>query len=252
MTPALAHIVRHPIKSVGWEELGQADLAPNRTLPFDREWAVAHAAARLDDDAPAWAPKLNFVRGWASPDLMAVRAVTDEAARRVTLSHPAAEDLTVAPDDPRDAARLVEWLRPLWPENRPEAAKVIRVPGQAMTDQPDPLVSVLNLSSNRALGQRLGRDLSIHRWRGNLWIEGLAPWEEFDLIGRHIRIGTAVLRVDERIARCRATMANPDTGRVDADTLGALEAGYGHQDFGVFATVVEGGHVRLGDPVELS
>jgi MOSC domain-containing protein YiiM len=36
---------------------------------------------------------------------------------------------------------------------------------------------------------------------------------------------------------------------MDADTLGALEDGYGHQDFGVYARVIGGGRVALGDPV---
>jgi MOSC domain-containing protein YiiM len=35
----------------------------------------------------------------------------------------------------------------------------------------------------------------------------------------------------------------------DADTMGALEAGYGHTDFGVFARVIAGGTVRTGDEV---
>jgi uncharacterized protein len=55
------------------------------------------------------------------------------------------------------------------------------------------------------------------------------------------------LRIEERITRCRATSASPNTGRIDADTLGALEAGFGHQDFGLYATVIAGGQITLGD-----
>jgi uncharacterized protein len=112
---------------------------------------------------------------------------------------------------------------------------------------PEPYVAIANHSSNRALGQRLGQELSIHRWRANLWLDGLAPWEEFDLLGREITIGPTRLRIEERITRCRATSANPQTGRTDADTLGALEDGYGHQDFGVYARVIAGGTVQTGD-----
>jgi hypothetical protein len=96
--------------------------------------------------------------------------------------------------------------------------------------------------------QRIGRPLSIHRWRGNVWIDGLAPWEEFDWVGRELRAGDAVLRVRERAERCLATTANPETGRRDADTLGALES-WGHRDFAVLAEVVRGGTLRRGDVV---
>lgn len=243
----VAHLCRHPVKSAGYEEVDEARLEPGRAFPFDREWAVAHAAARFGDDPGGWQSKLNFLRGWGSAELMAVACTADEPARRLTLTHPRAEALTVSPDDPADAARLVAWLRPFWADTRPEPARVVRVPGQAMTDVPDPFVAVLNLASNRALGQRLGQALSIHRWRGNIWLDGLAPWEEFDLVGRDIAVGEALLRVEVRITRCRATQANPATGRFDADTLGALEEGCGHQDFGVYARVLRGGRVARGD-----
>jgi hypothetical protein len=45
----------------------------------------------------------------------------------------------------------------------------------------------------------------------------------------------------EPIGRCRATEANPETGRRDAPTLAALEDGWGHTRFGVYAMVRKGG-----------
>jgi len=244
----LAHICRHPIKSIGFEELASAPLTTGRALPFDREWAVLHDAAKVGDLAE-WAPKMNFLRGVAGPELMAIRARLDEAARRVTLRHPVAGQITVAPDT--DSAQIVAWLRQLWPADRPEPARVVHVPGQAMTDWPDPFVAVLNLASNADLGRRMGVDLSIHRWRGNLWLDGLAPWAEWDLLGRTLRIGAAELQVQQRITRCKATTVNPETGVSDADTLGALQSFYDHQDFGTYAIVTKPGPITCGDQVEV-
>jgi hypothetical protein len=51
------------------------------------------------------------------------------------------------------------------------------------------------------------------------------------------------------IGRCRATGANPETGQQDADTMAALEGGFGHTDFGIYARVTRGGTVALGDEV---
>lgn len=244
----VAHLVRHPIKSAGYEPVEAVTLTPGTAFPFDRVWAVAHAAARLTDP-PRWAEKLQFLRGWGSADLMAVACASDPLEGRVTLSHPRRPTESFCPDDADDAVRLIDWLRPLWPENRPEPARVIRVPGQALTDQDQPLVSINSLSSLADLSARMGQDLSIHRWRGNIWVQGWAPWAELGLIGQEITIGTVRLQVEEPIGRCRATGANPATGRQDADTMAALEAGYGHTDFGVFARVIGGGTVALGDEV---
>jgi uncharacterized protein YcbX len=244
----IAQLVRHPIKSAGFETVSEAVLTVGAAFPFDRVWAVAHAAARLTEP-PSWAPKLQFLRGWGSADLMAISCTSDPAAGQVTLHHPRRPSDTFRPDHPADAARLIDWLRPLWPENRPEPAKVIRVPGQALTDQDQPLVSINSVTSLHDLSARMGTRLSPHRFRGNIWVDGWAPWAELDLIGQEIILGTVRLRVEEPIGRCRATGANPETGLQDADTMGALEAGYGHTDFGVFARVIEGGRVALNDEV---
>ena len=100
------------------------------------------------------------------------------------------------------------------------------------------------------MGQILGVELSPLRWRGNLWFEGLAPWEEFDWIGKNLRIGTVELFVEERIERCLATTANPVSGIRDVDTLKALNS-RGHQDFGVYAIIKKAGILALGDKVEI-
>jgi hypothetical protein len=47
--------------------------------------------------------------------------------------------------------------------------------------------------------------------------------------GREITIGGARLRVRERITRCKATTVNPDTGRVQGDTLARWRPAYGHR-----------------------
>ena len=242
MTVRLAHICRHPIKAYGREMLASVRLSAGKGLPFDREWAIAHEAAKL---APGWNPCMNFTRGAKAPALMAVTASLDEATRRVTLAHPVAGEITVAPDEPDEQTRLLTWADPLIPPGRARPAAVVRG-GVAMTDSDFPSVSVLSLASLAALSKQMGTDLSIHRWRANLWLEGTSPWAEWDWIGQRFRLGDAVLEVVERITRCTATTVDPETGMVQGNTLAALETGYGHQDFGIYARVIEGGEIALG------
>ncbi|MBD3677195.1 MAG: MOSC domain-containing protein [Rhodobacteraceae bacterium] len=247
MTGRLAHIWRYPVKSHGREALDRIEVTAGATLPWDRAWAVAHESAEID--GTTWAPCANFSRGAKAPGLMAIDATLDEASGALTLSHPDLEPVTVAPD--REPAALIDWAAPLMAENRAASTRVVRVPGRGMTDTDFPSISLLNLSSLRALEQRLGQSLSPLRFRGNFGVDGLGPWEEFEWIGRRIRIGAVEFRVEERIKRCLATTANPETGRRDADTLGALENGWGHRDFGVYMVADTNGTVALGDPVEL-
>lgn len=250
MTPHLAQIVRHPVKSIGFEELAEVTLSAGQPMPWDRVWAVTTQGAQTDGAPEGWLPKRNFVRGAAEGGLQAIRARFDAGTGALHLTHP--HQRPFAGTVPQDSAALFEWLRPLWPATRPDpVALVSRADGGALTDVPDPWLAVLNHASLRALGQRMARDLSIHRFRGNLWLDGLAPWEEFDLQGREITVGPVRLRIEERITRCVATSFDPETGLPAGDTLEALESGWGHRDFGVYARVMTGGTLRCGDTVEV-
>lgn len=243
MTQTLAHIIRHPIKGHGREEMGHVALTAGSCLPFDRHWAVAHEAAKLTG---GWVPCANFARGAKALSLMAVTSTLDVENRSLTLHHPDAGNLTFHPDDPADLPRFLAWVAPLSPPDRAQPAQIVSV-GRGMTDSAFPSVAVLSLTTLEDLSARMGQDLSIHRWRGNLWLEGVPLRAEESWAGRIIRIGGAVLQVQERITRCRATSADPETGVMAGDTLAALQRAYGHQDFGVYATVLESGPVAIGD-----
>ncbi len=249
MTPSVASIQRHPLKSHGREALASVPLTRGQGLPWDRHWAVAHDAAKIAEGE--WSPCQNFSRGSKAPKLMAINARLDETRAELTLSHPERDDITFRPDDPEDAARFLDWVRPISPADRALPARIYSVPGRGMTDTDYPSVSLISLASNRALGEHMGIDLSLLRWRGNIWLEGLKPWEERAWIGRKLRIGGAVLEIVEPKERCLATTANPVTGERDADTLRALTALHGDRDFGLYATVVESGDVSVGDQAEL-
>jgi uncharacterized protein YcbX len=239
----LTRITRHPIKGHGREDLASVSLIPGACLPWDRHWAVAHTAARLTG---GWSPCTNFARGAKAPGLMAITSTLNEASGEVVMSHPERGTISFRPDDAADLPRFLDWVMPLNPPDRALPDRIVTAePG--LTDSDFPSVSVLSETSLATLSKTMETPLSPHRFRGNLWLDGAEPFAEFDWIGRNIRIGEAVLEIRERITRCLATTANPATGLRDADTLGALQRGFGHQDFGVYAVVTKGGHIATDD-----
>ncbi|MEM6637598.1 MAG: MOSC N-terminal beta barrel domain-containing protein [Pseudomonadota bacterium] len=246
MTATVERIWRHPIKGHGHESLDAVVLEVGKTMPWDRTWAVAHEMSRADNTQ--WARCANFSRISKVADLAAISCRLDTAREIVTLSHPKRPDLTFRPED--DTEAFLDWVRPLMPEDRAASARFVRVPGRGMTDSDFPSVTLCNMSSHRAVEQKIGRRLSKRRWRGNIWMDGLGPWEEFEWIDGEVRIGEAVFLVRERTDRCPATGANPETGKRDIDVVGALEDGWGHHDFSVRAEVIKGGRVALGDTAE--
>jgi uncharacterized protein YcbX len=243
---SVSSIWRHPIKALGRESLTSVALKTGECLPWDRVWALAHEASKAKTGK--WASCGNFNRAAGVPALMAITAELDEATQEITLHHPDRPDLKFHPDDASEA--LVAWSAPLVPSGRAQPSHVMRLDKHGYPDSGYPSVSLANTASHNRVEQHLGRDLSIHRWRSNIWFDGATPWAEFDWIGKDLAIGNAILRVKEPATRCMSTAANPETGQRDADTLGALEH-FGHQEFSVLAEVIQDGTIALGDSVQV-
>lgn len=247
----VAALWRHPIKSHGREALERVTLTQGQTMPWDRVWAVTHEATKFNDTEPRWMHCRNFMVGARTPGLVAIWATLDEQTRRITLRHNDLDELEFCPDNLDDNARFLTWVKPLCPDNRDGPVSIVSVEGRGMTDSAFPSISIMNTASHTSVVEALGTDIETARWRGNIWLDGLTPWEEHDWVGKKIRIGTTTLKVRERIKRCIVTDTNTITGVRDTATLNTLNAEFGHQDFGVYAEVIQSGDIFLGAQAEL-
>jgi uncharacterized protein len=252
MSWTLGEIYRHPVKSLGEEALDEARLEAGRPVPWDRAWAICHGSAEWDEAAPRWLPPRNFVNQTHVPRLAQIAVSFDEDAGLLTLRHPERPDITAAPGTPQGDAALTEWIAPLT-EGTPRQGpfRVCRAPGIQFTDFEDTHVSIGSIASRRALEEIAGTRLEPIRFRMNLWLEGLAPWQELEFVGREIEVGAGRLRVVARDARCNATAASPATGARDVPVPALLKQHLGHTDFGIYAQVIAGGVLRRGDPARL-
>lgn len=243
MTARVSHLWRHPVKGIGCEALDRIDLTTAQPMPGDRAWALLHQGGAETD---AWQPRRNFLVVAYGPKLAQIGARTLTNGT-LELTHPDLDTLLFNPAT--DGPRLIDWVRPLWPEQHSTPHRLVRSPAQGMADNGSAQVSLMNHASLRAVSHKLGQDLDQRRFRGNIWVDGLAPWEEFNLVGKTIRVGGIQLKITAPIERCRATEANPITGQRDTDPVKTLSDGWGHRDFGVYATILSDGLLSVGDEV---
>ncbi|MEX0990655.1 MAG: MOSC domain-containing protein [Actinomycetota bacterium] len=118
-------------------------------------------------------------------------------------------------------------------------------------------VTIVSLESVAELASHGGHDgpLDAGRFRMTIELEGCAPHQEDTWVGKDVRVGDAVLRVDEPVPRCIVTTRSPTSGERDFDTLKVI-ASYRERTpdglpFGIYATVTQPGAVALGDPILL-
>jgi uncharacterized protein YcbX len=245
--PLIQAIYRYPVKGLSPQPLAQVRLTPGQTLPADRLYAIENGPTGFDPSAPAYFPKQRFLMLMRNERLAALRTDFDEASHTLSVQ---SEGREAARGDLRTkAGRLAieAFFRRFMPNELRGPPKVLSGGGHSFSDVAAKVVSIINLASVAALEAAIGAPVHPLRFRGNLYVAGWPAWHEFDLLGREIGIGGARLKAVKRIQRCAATDVDPDTGLRDLAIPKTLLQSFGHSDCGIYAQVVSGGEVAVGD-----
>lgn len=257
MTGRIAALSRYPIKGFSPETLDRAVLEAGRFFPGDRLYAVEDGPSGFDPAAPAHINKMKFAALVKIPALALVRTVFDETTGELMVTAPGFPPfygrLTTKPGRNAFARWLAEFLEEQAPEDAYGPLEVLQAPdGHGFVNSKNGLVSILNLDSVRDLERQTGRPIDPARFRNNVWVEGWGAWSEYGLgPGGEFRLGGATLKLRDDIVRCLATHVDPRTGVRDMDVMGALKAQQGHIYCGVYAEVIEGGVIAVGDEAAL-
>jgi uncharacterized protein len=243
----VASLARHPVKGFPPEALAAIALVAGAGFPGDRLFAVENGPSGFDPAAPEHFPKIKYLQTMRNPGLWGLDLAWDATIRRLTLARDG-QTLAAGSVDTAEGREAIESvLQGLLGAEARGPLRLIEGRGWQFMDSRKGFVSIIGRATLDALSARAQADLDPRRFRANVWVEGLDPWAEFALVGKRVRLGGAVLEVTHRIDRCRAVDANPATGRHDTDLVGLLERAFGHHDVGVYARVLSGGRVAVGD-----
>jgi uncharacterized protein YcbX len=127
--------------------------------------------------------------------------------------------------------------------------KILSGGGHSFSDVARRVVSIINLGSVAAIEGVVGQPVHPLRFRANLYVSGWPAWHEFELLERTLAIGDVRLKVVKRIVRCAAVNVDPESAARDLDIPHALMRRFGHGDCGVYAEVIAGGAVNVGDAI---
>ncbi|AFZ14895.1 MOSC domain containing protein [Crinalium epipsammum PCC 9333] len=108
-------------------------------------------------------------------------------------------------------------------------------------------ISLLSQGTLNALSDLLEQQVDVRRFRPNVVLEGVEPWEEFKWVGQEFMLGTAKIKITAPINRCLNINVHPEKGELDLPLLTKLKQHYGHVQTGVLATVLSSGFAKIGD-----
>ncbi|MEX0695543.1 MAG: MOSC domain-containing protein [Rhodospirillales bacterium] len=248
----LEDICRYPVKGLSPEHLPSVTLSAGRVIPFDRHFALALGSTPVSGAFVEWMAKSNFLTLMRNEKLAQLETRFDDTTQTLTVfrngNQVARGDLTQ-----KIGRTLIEdfFAAFMKDEARGRPRLVAAAEGHVISDHNNLVVSIINLNSLKDMARVVGSEVAAQRFRGNFMIDGLEAWAEFDLTGKRLGIGDAELEVTVRIDRCAATNVNPSTAERDMNIPKDLQRGYGHIDCGVYARVVSGGTIKVGDTVQV-
>jgi uncharacterized protein YcbX len=248
MTCVISEIYRFPIKGLSPERLDRVALAVRSGLPGDRAFAFALAKTPFNPAAPKYLPKTNFLMLMRDEALARLATRYDPIDNRLSIIENGRSHIEGSLAVIEDRARLESFFQNYLDLDAPP--RLVQAEGHMFSDRGEKLVSLQNLASIEEFAGRVGVTVDPIRFRANVLVRGLAPWQEMDWIGRNVRLGTATLQVVDPIKRCAATTVNPATARRDLNVPKLLMEHYGHMNMGIYARVVMAGEIAIGDPIE--
>lgn len=260
--PRIVALYRYPLKGFTAEPVQSLAIRPDGRADGDRVLNLRFADAPVGDTE--WCRKYHGVVLANTPGLARLATAWDHDRQRLKIM--LGEQVLV--DEVLEGGgrqRIVDALtayvsgldeNPL--KGHPERLPLKLVGDGVMPRYQDNEAGQVTLHSRETIAsaaQVLGDpELSEHRFRHNIVIEGVEAWEELSWLGKRLRIGTVELTVAQTKIRCLATHANPATGERDLQVMQGLMKGFGHSQptLGIgMLTHGAGGEVHIGDDISL-
>jgi len=254
MTTTINAIYRYPVKGLSAEKMDRVALMPGECLPHDRRFAIALGSTLFDPRRPEWLSKIHFIMLMRDEKLAQLQTRFDAESGVLTIAECGRVLVRERMTEAEGCKLVAEFFADFLGNAVSGPLRVVEAPGHAFADArrkpnatTDKYVSLINRASIAALEAAMGVPVDPIRFRANVYFDGASAWSEHDWIDSEIALGAARLRVVSPITRCAATQVNPVTAKRDLDIVAALGRAFGHINMGVYAEVVAGGEVALGD-----
>jgi uncharacterized protein YcbX len=258
----VAALFRYPVKGFTREDGESLEVLPGGRIAGDRVLGLRFNCSTAADDA--WGTKLDFVALVNTPGLTCLQLSFNHGTLRLRVrlaDEVLFDDVLDAGGRGRFASTIEQYILGL--EENPISSRLDRLPlrvvGDGITpryqDREPGYATLHGRRSLAALATAVAEapEVTEHRFRSNIVVDGLDMWEEQSWVGHNLRIGDVEFKVAGPVTRCLATHAHPRTGKRDLPIMKTLLELFPRErpTFAIMMTTDRGGWIRVGDKVEL-
>lgn len=251
----IVELWRYPIKGLSAQPAISLNLSQADGVAFDRAYALALGTTQFDWKRPEPLDKGHFLILRANEALAELQTHLDEHSSTLTIRQNGKEVLRADLSSAEGQGATEAFFTDFAGVAARGKISLVHAPGHKFTDVSvvSPMMmralSVINLSTVRALESYLGQEIHPLRFRANVYVDELEVGAELDWVGRDVRIGAIRFRGVLRTRRCAAIDVNPVTAARDLNLPKAIVRRFGHPDLGVYLEIVENGSLSVGDEV---
>jgi uncharacterized protein YcbX len=245
----IASLYRYPVKGLSPEPLPRVALSVGQTLPADRRYAIENGPSGFDPAGPVWMPKPYFLMLMRNERLAGLQTHFEDHTNLLTIRKDGRVVVRGDLETAEGRVAIEAFFATNFADELKGPPKVISGGGHSFSDVAQKVVSIINLGSLAAIENIVGQPVHPLRFRANLYVSGWPAWHELELLGQTLAIGDARLKVVKRTVRCAAVNVDPDSAARDLDIPHTLMRRFGHADCGVYAEVITGGTIGVGDTV---
>ena len=239
-----------PVKSLSFSSINKLEILNNIGIKFDRNFAFTRD---LDDNKinhvmqnPLDRKIINFLSLKHFPDLNMYNFDFNNGFLYLKKNN----NIILITDIKNEAEIniLCEKMQELIPKIK--RIRLLQDPINPFFDtMPSKTISLINLNSIRDFEKKLSKKIEFQRFRGNIYVDGLNPWDERNLINKTLIINNLKFKVTKEIPRCVATNIRPNSSEINLSIPISLKQFYNHINLGVYLIPLNDGNIKLNDDI---
>ena len=239
-----------PVKSISFEESESLNVLTDRGIESDRIFAFvqnldSNSIKNLIED-PKSRKLNNFLTLKNSPELNQYNFTY--AKNKLILKKKDEIIISINPFSKNEKKLLCDKINQIILKDK-KLDLLMDEKNPFFDTMPNNSISLINKKSISDFSNKISTNIEIERFRANIYIDGIAAWEERDWIGKTININNINFFVSDEISRCSATNLKPSTDIVTINLPNQLKKTYDHINMGLYIVPQQNGVISKEDKI---
>ena len=239
-----------PVKSISFEESESLNVLTDRGIESDRIFAFvqnldSNSIKNLIED-PKSRKLNNFLTLKNSPELNQYNFTY--AKNKLILKKKDEIIISINPFSKNEKKLLCDKINQIILKDK-KLDLLMDEKNPFFDTMPNNSISLINKKSISDFSNKISANIEFERFRANIYIDGLAAWEERNWIGKTIKINNIDFFVSAEISRCSATNLKPSTDIVTINLPNQLKKTYDHINMGIYLVPLQNGVISKNDKI---